>query len=60
MELVEQLAKVVVMDVEEIHMLAAVDVLKLVGPYATAHHAREELMAVNVGQEVIHNPDKAL
>lgn len=48
MELVEQLAEVVVMDMEEIHMLATVDVLKLVGPYTTTHHAREELMAVNV------------
>lgn len=59
MELVEQLAEVVLMDVEEIHKLAVLEVLKLVGPYLTAHRAGEELMAANVRQDVIHNPDKA-
>lgn len=59
MELDEQLAEVALMNVEEIHMLAAVEVVKLVGPCATVHHAREELMAANVKQELIHNLDKA-
>lgn len=47
------------MDVEEIHILAVLEGLKLVGPYVTVHRGRKELMAVNVRQDVVHNQEKA-
>lgn len=47
------------MDVEEIHILAVLEGLKLVGPYVTVHRGRKELMAVNVRQDIVHNQEKA-